>query len=35
MNRYEVIYFGSFFVDDKENKWNVYKARDWIDAYSF
>lgn len=35
MSRYEVVYFGGFFVGDKENKWNVYEARDWNDAYGF
>ena len=34
MSRYEVVYFGGFFVGDKENKWNVYEARDWNDVYS-
>lgn len=34
MSRYEVVYFGGFFVGDKENKWNVHEACDWNDAYS-
>ena len=34
MSRYEVVYFGGFFVGDKENEWNAYEARDWNDAYS-
>ena len=35
MSRYEVVYFGAFFSDDKEDKYNSYPARDWNDAYSF
>lgn len=35
MSKYEVVYFGSFFAGNKENKWNIYEAHDWIDAYSF
>lgn len=35
MSRYEVVYFGAFFSDDKENKYNSYPARDWNDAYGF
>ena len=35
MSRYEVVYFGAFFSDDRENKYNSYPARDWDDAYSF
>jgi hypothetical protein len=35
MSRYEVVYFGAFFSDDKEGKYNSYPARDWNDAYSF
>lgn len=35
MNRYEVVYFGAFFSDDKEDKYNSYPARDWNDAYGF
>ena len=35
MGRYEVVYFGAFFSDDKEGKYNSYPARDWNDAYSF
>jgi hypothetical protein len=35
MDRYEVVYFGAFFSDDKEGKYNSYPARDWNDAYGF
>lgn len=35
MSRYEVVYFGAFFSDDKEDKYNSYPARDWNDAYGF
>lgn len=35
MSRYEVVYFGAFFSNDKENEYNSYPARDWSDAYSF
>jgi hypothetical protein len=35
MGRYEVVYFGAFFSDDKEDKYNSYPARDWDDAYGF
>lgn len=35
MGRYEVVYFGAFFSDDKEGKYNSYSARDWNDAYLF
>ena len=35
MIKYKVVYFGSFFASDKENKWNTYEARNWTDAYSF
>ena len=35
MNRYEVVYFGAFFSDDREGKCNSYPARDWNDAYGF
>lgn len=35
MSRYEVVYFGAFFSDDRENKYNSYPARDWDDAYGF
>ena len=35
MGRYEVVYFGAFFSDDKEGKYNSYPARDWNDAYGF
>lgn len=35
MDRYEVVYFGAFFSDDKEDKYNSYSARDWNDAYLF
>ena len=35
MGRYEVVYFGAFFSDDREGKYNFYSARDWNDAYSF
>ena len=35
MSRYEVVYFGAFFSDDREDKYNSYPARDWDDAYGF
>ena len=35
MGRYEVVYFGAFFSDDKEDKYNSYPARDWEDVYGF
>lgn len=35
MIKYKVVYFSSFFAGDKENKWNTYEARYWIDAYIF
>ena len=35
MGRYEVVYFGAFFSDDKDGKYNSYPARDWNDAYGF
>lgn len=35
MSRYEVVYFGAFFSDDREGKYNSYPARDWNDAYGF
>ena len=35
MSRYEVVYFGAFFSDDREEKYNSYPGRDWEDAYSF
>ena len=35
MSRYEVVYFGAFFSDDKDGKYNSYPARDWDDAYGF
>ena len=35
MSRYEVVYFGAFFSDDREDKYNSYPARDWNDAYGF
>ena len=34
MNRYKVAYFGCFFVDVRKIS-GIYKARNWIDAYSF
>lgn len=33
--RYEVVYFGAFFSNDKEGKYNSYPARNWNDAYGF